>query len=183
MSETSGAISASHSVELVELIVVFVDLRGFTIAAQRMSTLDLCELLAGFYEMVRKSVEASGGNIIKYIGDAAMITFPVERASEAARELLKLMETTDVWGAATRSQMTLDVKMHRGEVGRTVTTVQGQKLMDVFGATVNAAAALRSHGLAMSPEAFRSLNPETRKLFKKHTPPITYIPNDQRRRY
>ncbi len=28
---------------------------------------------------------------------------------------------------------------------------------------------------------FRSLQADTRKLFKKHTPPITYIPLDDRR--
>jgi hypothetical protein len=27
----------------------------------------------------------------------------------------------------------------------------------------------------MTPPAFRALSPETRKMFKKHTPPVTYI--------
>ena len=34
-------------------------------------------------------------------------------------------------------------------------------------------------GFAMTPEAFRKLGPETRKLFKKHTPPVVYIPIEQ----
>jgi hypothetical protein len=42
--------------------------------------------------------------------------------------------------------------------------------------TVNIAATLKSNDLAITPQLFRRLNPDTRKLFKKHTPPITYIP-------
>jgi hypothetical protein len=40
---------------------------------------------------------------------------------------------------------------------------------------VNVAAALPSSGLAVTPAVFRSLQAETRKLFKKHSPPISYI--------
>jgi hypothetical protein len=36
--------------------------------------------------------------------------------------------------------------------------------------------------MALSPQAFRKLEPETRKLFKKHTPPVTYIPVEERHR-
>jgi hypothetical protein len=35
---------------------------------------------------------------------------------------------------------------------------------------------LKTQGFAITPEVFRKLTPETRKLFKKHTPPVTYIP-------
>ena len=58
--------------------------------------------------------------------------------------------------------------------GRVGTTAE--KRVDVFGVTVNTAALLTSHGLALSPQVFRKLGAETRKLFKKHTPPVTYIP-------
>ena len=44
-----------------------------------------------------------------------------------------------------------------------------------YGKTVNVAATLPSTGLAITPAVFRSLQPETRTLFKKHTPPISYI--------
>ena len=40
---------------------------------------------------------------------------------------------------------------------------------------MNVAAALPSSGLAVTPAVFRSLQAETRKLFKKHTQPISYI--------
>src|SRR2546430_11863176 len=45
-----------------------------------------------------------------------------------------------------------------------------------LGKTVNVAARLEaSSGVALSAEAFRRLGPDVRTRFKKHTPPITYI--------
>jgi hypothetical protein len=46
---------------------------------------------------------------------------------------------------------------------------------EVLGKEVNATAMLDSMGVALSVEAFRRLDPEARKRFKKHTPPVTYI--------
>ncbi len=49
------------------------------------------------------------------------------------------------------------------------------------GKTVNVAAALPGTGLALTPAVFRSLHAETRKPFKKRTPPISYIEAGDRR--
>ena len=57
---------------------------------------------------------------------------------------------------------------------------RGDKRLDIYGETVNIAATMNSNGLAISPQAFRKLEPATRKLLKKHTPPITYIPTDEK---
>ena len=50
----------------------------------------------------------------------------------------------------------------------------------MYGQTVMVAATIKSSGLALTAQAFRKLNKETRKLFKKHTPAISYIPVDER---
>lgn len=57
---------------------------------------------------------------------------------------------------------------------------RNDKRLDVFGETVNIAAMLKANGIAITPQVFRKLEPETRKLFKKHTPPVTYIPVEER---
>ena len=57
-----------------------------------------------------------------------------------------------------------------------------EKRFDVFGQTVHTAALLNSNGLAITPEVFRKLQRETRKAFKRHTPPVTYIPVEERHR-
>jgi hypothetical protein len=40
---------------------------------------------------------------------------------------------------------------------------------------VNICATLESGPLVLSPQAFRALDAEARRHFKKHTPPVTYI--------
>jgi len=48
-----------------------------------------------------------------------------------------------------------------------------------MGDAVNVAATIDRAGrggrMTTSPQAFRQLEPETRKLFKKYTPPIVYM--------
>jgi class 3 adenylate cyclase len=51
----------------------------------------------------------------------------------------------------------------------------GQETYDVIGKAVNTAAMLESAGITLSVEAFRKLNKDLRKRFKKHSPPITYL--------
>jgi class 3 adenylate cyclase len=72
-------------------------------------------------------------------------------------------------------------KLHIGPVAVGRVGSPGEEIIDVYGRTVNIAASLPSTGLAVTPAVFRSLQPETRKLFKKHTPPITYIDADDHR--
>jgi len=40
----------------------------------------------------------------------------------------------------------------------------------------------REPGFAMTPQVFRQLSAESRKAFKKHTPPVSYIPVAAQRR-
>jgi hypothetical protein len=54
--------------------------------------------------------------------------------------------------------------------------VRGDKRPDILGETVNACFLLKGRGVVLSPQAFRALGPALRRLFKKHTPPVTYIP-------
>jgi len=72
------------------------------------------------------------------------------------------------------------IKDHFGSAGAARRGTRTDKRFDVFGVTVNTAAELRPSGFAMTPQVFRKLDPESRRAFKKHTPPITYIPVDER---
>tara|TARA_Y100000766_G_C18831942_1_gene568497 strand:+ start:715 stop:957 length:243 start_codon:yes stop_codon:yes gene_type:complete len=48
-------------------------------------------------------------------------------------------------------------------------------LRDFYDSTVNFGVVLPSTGFFMTPQVFRKLESETRQLFNKHTPPMTYI--------
>lgn len=71
------------------------------------------------------------------------------------------------------------IKAHVGAVVSGALGTRTAKGFDVIGETVNTAATLPSHGLALTAELFRKLSPGTRKRFKKHTPPVRYIPLEE----
>ena len=116
-------------------------------------------------------VEGAGGRVVKFIGDATLAVFPEDHVDRGVETMLALKQEVDDVFSRAGWPCRLVVKMHFGSV------VAGDYAgrFDVLGKNVNAAAMLDSLGVALSADAFRKLSPETRKRFKKHTPPITYI--------
>jgi adenylate cyclase len=58
--------------ELVELSLMFSDIEGFTALAERLSPDSLAAHLGAYLEVMTNAIEAAGGTIDKYIGDAVM---------------------------------------------------------------------------------------------------------------
>jgi class 3 adenylate cyclase len=58
----------------------------------------------------------------------------------------------------------------------------GSTELDVMGDSINVAARLgrgeHRGRFIISPQAFRKLKPETRKVFHKHTPPVVYVADE-----
>lgn len=52
-------------------------MRGFTALSDRLAPADLIALLNGYFEIIGGAVEAHGGEVLKFIGDAALAVFPV----------------------------------------------------------------------------------------------------------
>ncbi len=94
--------------------------------------------------------------------------------------LRRLQAVGDAWLADHDTPCRHIIKAHVGPVYCGQVGTRMEKHFDVFGETVMTAALLPSHGLAITPQLFRQMGPSTRKLFKKHTPPVTYIPVEER---
>jgi adenylate cyclase len=164
----------------VDLLVAFADLSQFASVTRRLGD-RAADVLDGYYEIVGERLVAAGGRVVKFIGDAALVVFPEARADEAVNALLDLKAEVDGWFSAQGLDCRLTVKAHVGRVVAGPYGARGDKRFDVIGEAVNVAATLEARGFAISPQAFRRLAPATRRLFKKHTPPITYIPVEARR--
>jgi len=132
--------------------------------------------------LVGDIVESAGGRVIKFIGDAGLVVFPEEKVDAGVLALRELQQRGDQWFADRDSPCRHVVKAHLGPAACGMVGTRTEKRFDVFGATVNTAALLKSRGFAMTPQVFRKLSPDTRKLFKKHTPPVTYIPAEESHR-
>lgn len=72
--------------------------------------------------------------------------------------------------------------MHAGTAAVGRIGAEGREQLDVIGSDVNIVGAMRADGrFAVTPALFRKLSADKRKLFKKHTPPVSYIGLDDPR--
>ncbi|HET9937378.1 MAG TPA: AAA family ATPase, partial [Gaiella sp.] len=83
-----GAPLAERSREERRLVsILFVDLEGFTAASEQADPEDVRETLTRFHAAAREQIEAYGGRLEKFIGDAVMAVFgaPVAHGDDAER--------------------------------------------------------------------------------------------------
>lgn len=159
-----------------KLLVAFFDLTGFARFARNHSEQEIIDTLSAYYQFVGDIIEGSGGKVVKFIGDAGLIVYPEADVNQGVLALKTLKEAGDSWLADHNMASRNIITAHFGPVFCGMVGTRTDKRFDVFGETVNIAATLKSNGLAITPQVFRKLDSDTRKLFKKHTPPITYIP-------
>ena len=103
------------------------DLRGFTEMSDRLPRDDLIALLNGFFDRMAAPVQAHGGEILKFIGDAMLAIFPAgegrdERAAcgaalDAGVEALEGMAALNAERAAAgEPELGFGIALHLGDV-------------------------------------------------------------------
>ena len=165
----------------VPLFIVFADLAGFGADVRRTADGDVAEILDGLYERIDARISGAGGRVVKFVGDAALAVFPEDAGDRATSALFALKDEADAWLRGRGWNATLTFKVHFGVVVAGPFGGKSDKRFDVIGSDVNAAATLAGRPFVLSAAAFRKLSAETRRHFKKHTPPVVYIPLDARR--
>jgi class 3 adenylate cyclase len=166
--------------EQKKLLVVFCDLTNYARISRKLDETEIFMYLSNIYEIIGEIIEPSNGRIIKFIGDAVLITFEENDIDKGIIALKRLKTEIDSYNQKLKYESQLIIKAHFGQVAAGRSGTKNKKMYDLFGNVVNISATLPSNGYSISVEAFRQLKPETRKLFKKHTPPITYIGIDEK---
>jgi class 3 adenylate cyclase len=166
----------------VNVLVGFFDLTQFARFSREHTNREVFDLLQQYFELVGQIVSAGGGTVVKFIGDAGLVVFPEKSVNSGVLALKRLKDEGDRWLADRGVPCRNVVKGHFGPVVCGPLGTLEDKRFDIIGETVNIAALLQTDGLGMSAQVFRKLDKDVRKHFKKHTPPITYIPVDQRHR-
>lgn len=72
--------------------VFFCDLRGFTAMSEKLPRDYIIHVLNDYFGAVGEAIEAHGGEILKFIGDAALAIFPVEEAGGAQEACDKALD-------------------------------------------------------------------------------------------
>jgi class 3 adenylate cyclase len=158
-----------------ELLVGFFDLTGYMRQAEKTEPRQLLDIMSGYFALTGQILGDAGGRLIKTMGDAGLGAFPIETVDDGVRAFQSVRSSGRDWLARQGWKCDAIVKLHLGPVAIGMVGSPGQEIVDLYGKTVNVAAAVPSAGLAMTTAVFRSLQPDTRTLFKKHTPPISYI--------
>ncbi|HEY8175015.1 MAG TPA: adenylate/guanylate cyclase domain-containing protein [Gemmatimonadaceae bacterium] len=161
-----------------KLLIAFLDFTEFKVQSLRVKDIEIAETLDAVYALVARAVDAAGGNVVKFIGDAALVVFPEKAVDAGVRALLELKPSLDRFMSDRNWDCRLHVRVHFGEVIAGQFGPEGDKRFDVIGRNVNAAAMLKPNGITLSAEAFRKLSPKLRKSFKEHAPEVTYVPAD-----
>lgn len=100
-------------------------------------------------------------------------------AVEAVKEL---QDTGDPWLASEGYAGRARTVMHTGIAAIGLIGGPGREQLDIIGKTVNIVGAMRAEGyFAITPAVLRKLSSANRQLFKKHTPPVSYIDVDDPR--
>ena len=82
-SECGAALVATAPREERKLVtILFADVTGSTALGERLDAEGLKEVMGAYFEAVREEIEAEGGTVEKFIGDAVMAAFGVPTAHE-----------------------------------------------------------------------------------------------------
>ena len=81
--------------ELIEAVIWYCDLRDFTAISESLEPRQLLALLNVYFELLKEAVAASGGEVMRFIGDAMLIIFPIDTqrsAQQLCRAVLQAAE-------------------------------------------------------------------------------------------
>ena len=133
-----------------ELVVLFVDLTGFTGHSQRLGPDGTRNLLAMFHKLTARTVEARGGSVFNYMGDGALAVFGLERGRGTSYADDALACAFDLADALSRQSLpqtpdealSCRIGLHSGPVTLSRLGAQSHQQVTVTGDNVNLASRL-----------------------------------------
>ncbi len=142
--------------------VLFCDVVGFTAASEQADPEDVRARMQPYYTRVRHEIEAFGGTVEKFIGDAVMAVFgaPVAHEDDAERAVragLRILEAIGELNEAAALDLSVRIGINTGEV---VVTPGGTAAGEasVLGDAVNTAARIQTaapvNGVAVGEATF-----------------------------
>lgn len=121
----AGAIERG-SVESIDAVLWYADLRGFTPIADASSGSVIVELLDEVFETLAAALRPRGGEVLKFLGDGMLAIFPVTRPDRAAtcraaldaaaEAMLGLAKLNEARRAGGKPVAAVDIALHLGEV-------------------------------------------------------------------
>ncbi|TMK64426.1 MAG: hypothetical protein E6G52_06325, partial [Actinobacteria bacterium] len=146
--------------------ILFADLVGFTSRAERLDPEDVRAILTPYYTRLRQEIEAFGGTVEKFIGDAVMAVFgaPVAYGDDPERAVRAALRIRDTVGEMNAADPGLDLQLRIAVNTGEAIVALGARPRDgeamVAGDVVNTAARLQTAApvdtILVGEETFRS---------------------------
>lgn len=154
----NGSIQRGERTTL-EAAVMFSDLRGFTAFSETGSEQEIFDALGDYFEVVVQSVEANGGDVLKFMGDGVLSVFPIptpeDRAGRCRAAAVAAQQVLDGLAVVNESRVREGKLLLDAGIGINAGTVsygnigsQGRLDFTVLGGAVNVAS--RVEGLTKS---------------------------------
>src|SRR5215210_2861163 len=143
-------VAVERAVERKIVSILFADLVGFTALSERLDAEDVAAVQGAYFDTVRQVIGRYGGQLEKFIGDAAMAVFGVpvtrdddsERAVRAGLALASAVEQLGARVGLERDALAVRVGVNSGEVIHSLGAGPGDAV--VTGDPVNVAARLQA---------------------------------------
>jgi len=148
----SGAITRG-SRETINAVIWYCDLRGFTALTDSLARDRVIDLLNEYFEILVDAVAAEGGEALKFIGDALLAIFELDRQADVAERCraalraasvvqAKIKERNRERRAAGEPEIHFGLALHLGEVSYGNIGASNRLDFTVVGPAVNHAARL-----------------------------------------
>jgi adenylate cyclase len=104
--------------EVIDAVIWFSDLRGFTELSQRVPAREVIDALNAAFECQVDAVHAHGGEVLKFIGDGMLAIFPLAGGEVAARcsDAIAAAHAAQSAFAVLRADLAFGIALHVGEV-------------------------------------------------------------------
>lgn len=154
-------------IKVQDVVIMVGDIRGFTRISEELGAEELTRFIGGWFKEVASTITESGGIVDKYIGDAFMAywilnkeepTQIVDQALEVARQLILKSQHIMVAGEPFR----IGIGMHSGVVASGNLGTSSQRDASIMGDTVNVTFRIESmckefkSALLISEEVFKA---------------------------
>ncbi len=168
--EVSVPSTRTHSEERKVVTALFCDLVGFTALSESADPEDVDRMLTSYFEVARSAIEAYGGVVEKFIGDAVVGVFGVPAAHEddperAIRAGLRIAEEAEHLTALDGGSLRLRVGINTGETLVRLDVAPGSGERFLAGDAINTASRIQSVAPLMGVAVGRSTYDATRLVF------------------
>ena len=142
--------------ETISAVILFVDLVGYTAMSNSRSGTEVLKVLNAFYEIIDAAVVANYGEILKFIGDGALIIFPVvddlTALEAAAQNALNAIARSRTGIEKHHSDTPIDFRasLHIGEIFYGNVGSQNRLDFTAIGPAVNLASRLLDHAAKLN---------------------------------